>query len=431
MVFGVVIMAAMILAMLQTSALSQATSGRESLARVRAYWAARAGVESVMARLEYDTVNPDLADAYAVLQDMADVSEGDLAGASYRISTWQDKKEVIGPEDASAKININRATKNQLLAIEPFMTEDIADAILDWIDADDDINPLGAEIGYYQGMTYPYAPRNGPMRSIAELELVAGVDARDVRGEDWNLNGVLDPNEDDGDASWPPDNADGVLDRGWSGVLTASSVEGTLAPSGQAMLDLASAQENDLIDRIKVDNAQAKVIIDYIAANPGATMRDFILRDLNQLAQVAASASGQRGRPARVTPLSDAQLGALLEETLVGSTAAGKTPGKLNINTCEATTLEYITEISADVSDAIISERSSRPQGFTTIADLLSVPGMSRQTFANVYQYLTTRSNVYIVTSRGVDTRSGIEVEIRATLDRSSVPVVLQEVTVR
>ena len=33
-----------------------------------------------------------------------------------------------------------------------------------------------------------------------------------VRGEDWNLNGRLDPNEDDGDISYPPDNSDGKLD---------------------------------------------------------------------------------------------------------------------------------------------------------------------------------------------------------------------------
>jgi hypothetical protein len=38
---------------------------------------------------------------------------------------------------------------------------------------------------------------------------------------------------------------------------------------------------------------------------------------------------------------------------------------------------------------------------------------------------------VYIVTSRGRDELTGLEVEIVATLDRSTLPVVLREVMVR
>ena len=34
----------------------------------------------------------------------------------------------------------------------PGMTEDVADAILDWLDTDDEPRELGAEIEYYSGL---------------------------------------------------------------------------------------------------------------------------------------------------------------------------------------------------------------------------------------------------------------------------------------
>lgn len=53
--------------------------------------------------------------------------------------------------------------------------EDPVDAILDWIDPDDDPRPLGAEYDYYQSLGTPYPCKNGPMASIQELLLVRGV----------------------------------------------------------------------------------------------------------------------------------------------------------------------------------------------------------------------------------------------------------------
>jgi type II secretory pathway component PulK len=426
-VFGVIIVAALVLSMLQATAFSQAAAGRESLGRARAYWAARGGVEATLARLEYDTLNPDPNDSFKVMDDMVDVAQGQLVDASYRIATTIGKQEYLGPADAHAKININRMTKDQLLLLEPYMTEDVADSILDWIDADDDPNPMGAETPYYLSLPNSYVARNGPMKSIVELELVAGVDPRDVRGEDWNLNGLLDPNEDDGDASWPPDNADGVLDQGWAGILTTASVDGGLGASGEARLDLKSASESDIADRIKANTAQATAIQAYIDANANATLGDFIRQGLSRMAR---SQSGNSGT--RVDDLTDEQLGLLIDECSVGPVdTSTPQPGKLNINTCAAETLQYLPEISPELADAIVSERSARPDGFASIVDLMEVPGMTRSQLATIYDLLCVRSNVYVVTCRGRDTRTGLEVEMQATLDRSKVPVVVTEVLVR
>ena len=112
-------------------------------------------------------------------------------------------------------------------------------------------------------------------------------------------------------------------------------------------------------------------------------------------------------------------------------TLLGRLPGKLNINTCPAEVLDFLPEIQPETADSIIGERSGRPQGFTSLADLLSVPGIGRRQLAAIYELLCVRSNVFVVTCRGRDARTGVEVEMRVTLNRATLPLVIEEVVVR
>ena len=92
---------------------------------------------------------------------------------------------------------------------------------------------------------------------------------------------------------------------------------------------------------------------------------------------------------------------------------------------------ESLPEIDAAVADAIVADREGRAEGYTSIVQLQEVAGMGRRQLANIYELLCVRSSVYVVTSRGRDARTGLEVEMMATLDRSRLPVVLTEVLVR
>lgn len=423
LVLWIVAIAAIIIGAIQASAFSQAAKGREALARVRAHWAARAGVEAALARIENATLSPTGDSAYEMLDDVADAAEGGLDGAAYRLSYESPDGERLGGADAHAKININLMNAQQL-ALLPEMPEDGPDAILDWIDEDDDSRPLGAESAYYLSKQYGYPPRNGPIRTLAELELVVGLTPELVRGEDWNLNGRLDPNEDDGDLTMPDDNADGKLDAGWSAILTCRSVDGGRAASGEERLDLAQAQASEIARRLAVDPFQAEAIATY-AGGQNATMSEFLRRRLSQTAQRAGMATASS-----VRDLTRDQLTTLFNEASIGEAAAGR-PGKLNINTCDAETLQYLPEISPVLADAIVYERASRPEGFVSIVDLLDVPAMTRQRLAGLTNLLDVRSNVVVVTSRGRDTRTGIEVEMTATVDRTAVPATITECLIR
>ncbi len=427
-VLWVVAVTTALLIALQATTFRQAAAGREAMARTRAYWAARGGIEATIARLARDTENPDPSDPLRVVFDMEDVAEGDYPGAIYVVSHTENDVELLGPEDAHAKLHIATMPADALLLL-PYMTEDTADAIVDWMDADDEVSNFGAEYSQYLQQPYPYVPRNAPIRSLLELELVLGVEPLFVRGEDLNLNGLLEIWEDDGN---------GQFDREWGEFVTASSVGGGYAASGQPKLNLAEADPGDVAQSTGVSAQQADVIVGWasgILAGEPRSMTDYISTPLttmfNQLNQ------GEDANPRAIPPenLSNDQLALLLAEATIVDLLDDGTPwlGKVNINMCSDEVLEYLPGIDIAVIDALIAARNSRGSaGFASLLEILDETVLiSQQQLAQLYDVLDVRSNVYICRSRGRDTATGIEVEIIATLDRSALPVTIREVRIR
>ena len=83
----------------------------------------------------------------------------------------------------------------EMLMALPGMTVDIADAIMDWIDDDDETREFGAEFDYYQSLGSPYEPNNGPFNTVEEILLVRGVTPEMLFGADINRNGMIDQHE--------------------------------------------------------------------------------------------------------------------------------------------------------------------------------------------------------------------------------------------
>jgi hypothetical protein len=318
------------------------------------------------------------------------------------------------------------------------MPPDVADAILDWMDSDDEERALGAERHYYLGFSMPYEPRNYPMRSIAELELVAGIWPEHLRGEDWNLNNRLDPNEDDGERSFPPDNADGRLDGGWSGLMTALSVTGGLSASGQERLNLLTAQTPLIQERLGVDEEQAAALVAF-ANEPNARLETLLLRHMEQQAQSEEQES-TRGRqpqqparrvgsPAQTGPaLTEEQLRLVFAETSIGDPTR-RAAGKLNINTVSEELLLELFSDNQHLADEILYLRGSRLEGITSLVDLISIPAFADDPAALqlAASLMDTRSNVYSICCRGRSDITGAEVEIFVVVDRSTVPLRILE----
>ncbi|MBC8350422.1 MAG: general secretion pathway protein GspK, partial [Planctomycetes bacterium] len=173
-----------------------------------------------------------------------------------------------GLEDESSRLNMNMlliadtAVPNggrTLLMSLPGMTEEVADAILDWIDEDDESREYGAEFSdYYSTLTPAYEPRNGPLQSVEELLLVAGVTPQLLFGADFNRNGMIDQHEQTMSTSLgmvdttdlTSNDPTGSGNRGLSAYLTLYSNERNASSEGFPRINLNNEDLQALHDEL-------------------------------------------------------------------------------------------------------------------------------------------------------------------------------------
>jgi len=119
----------------------------------------------------------------------------------------------------------------------PGMSESVADALLDWVDADDIKRPLGAESDFYQGLKRPYSATNAAPKSIEELLLVRGVTRELLFGPDTNQNFFVDEVEVNR-AQVQGFASPSTEGRPWCELLTVYSAEGNQDPHGRPRVNL-------------------------------------------------------------------------------------------------------------------------------------------------------------------------------------------------
>jgi hypothetical protein len=185
--------------------------------------------------------------------------------------------------DESAKLNLNTMAawltastitssqaETMLTNLSPDVTIGIADAILDWMDPDQTPMQNGAEMEHYQGLTPPYPTKDNQLDSLGELLLVRDITPTILFGEDTNHNGILDPNENDGAATLPLDNADGTLQRGLSQFLTVYSRENNLRPDASPRININQPDLNALYQALTgvFDEKTATFMVAYRQFGP-------------------------------------------------------------------------------------------------------------------------------------------------------------------
>ncbi len=263
------------------------------------------------------------------------------------------------------------------------------------------------------------------MRSIAEFELVAGVWPEYMRGEDWNLNNRLDANEDDGERSWHNDEADQQLDARWSGYLTTYSTQSAMGASGLPKIRLGEADPTELVDRLGVDEQTAATLVNF-GRNENSRMVQLleVFMQSRAAASGAAPQTGGSGAPL----LEEDQLRAVLAETMIEDPTR-RQPGKMNINTISGALLRQLFLTREYLADEIIYLRSASQEGITSLVDLTTIPAFQEDAdaFSFVARNMDTTSSVYAISSRGRSWSGGIEVEITAVVDRSTLPVRILE----
>ncbi len=369
-----------------------------------------------------------------------------------------------GAQNESARINLNalllaelqgdNAARNQLLTL-PGMTDEIADAILDWIDEDDEPRPYGAEVDFYSGLKTPYTPKNGRLDTVEELLLVRGVTVSLLYGLDRNRNGLVDGHEADGTIDTETaDNTDGLLDRGWAAYFTLYSRELNLTSLGEPRIFLNMEDMQQLYDELSTTfgEAWATFIVAYRQNGPyrgndegtvGATGEfdltqpaKFPLSQLLDLVDQKVRVQFQgEDLPSVIGitfPEDPVAMATYLPELMENCTVFPDPtiPGRININEAPRAVLQAIPGIEPDLTDAIIAARSDDPDDETNLHKhetwLLTSALVSLDEMKALMPYVTTGGDVYRAQVVGYLDRGGPAARLEVILDATQdLPEVL------
>jgi type II secretory pathway component PulK len=353
--------------------------------------------------------NPMLFQAVNIIADPDPTAAGNFTIVSPAINSDGYTAGIrYGLENESARLNLNaliladtyaeNGGRTMLMAL-PGMTEYVADAIMDWIDEDDDTREYGAEYDYYQGLSSPYTPTNGPFNTVEELLLVQGVSPQLLFGADVNRNGMVDTHEQAAlsavqqiaDLTASAESAadsmvSGSLERGWSSYLTLYSQENNLNINGEPRInfneeDLTKLHQ-DLSAVFSVDVANFVILyrqglptvvssvgIPIPAASYQVDLTVPAEQEINQILELIGisleGAPAEDGEDPIIiqSPWPLESFGIYIDNLMDNaSTNANATiPGRLNINAAPRTLLEGIPGLSSEAIDRIVQERFTDP----------------------------------------------------------------------
>lgn len=310
--------------------------------------------------------------------------EGVLVGEArfWMIGRGQDQGTLDRPYfrlvDEASKLNLNTATA-EMLEMLPFMTPELAAAILDWRDSDSTVSEGGAEEEIYQRFSPPYRCKNAPFESVEELRLVYGMTLELLFGEDTNLNGVLDANENDAEVSLPLDNRNGRLDPGLLEYVTVSSREPNTRTNGEPRINvsnLGGTNQQSLATLLqeKLGTDRANQILLEVGTG-GRT---------NSPGQAISSVLEFYQR----SGMTAAEL-ALIEGDL-SATDDPYMEGLINVNTASETVLACVPGIGTDHASSLVAYRRGNPDNLTSVAWVSEV--LSGTNLVAAAPYLTARS---------------------------------------
>jgi len=333
---------------------------------------ARRYVTFLLSNLEEPGRMPEL-DTYAAEQ----VPVGDAAFwlIGRRDEDEPDDVPVFGLVDVASKLNLNMDVEpeqmRQILETLPGMPLDLAASIMDWRDTDSELTPDGAESETYLLLDPGYYCKDSDFETVEELRLVMGADWDVLYGEDTNRNGVRDPNEDDGDETWPEDDMDGRLDPGLLEYLTVYSREPNKRDDGS--------------ERINVNNDGDGQLRQLLEETFGSARAD-------EIEQARGGSGGDVGSVLEfyilsgMTPDEFSQI-----EDALSVTDASFVEGLVNVNTAPAAVLACLPGIGEEYASQLVAYRLGK-----TTADLATVAWvaevMDGEAAREAGPYLTTRT---------------------------------------
>ena len=428
----------MLLSMLTVSLMfrsrSDETAAQAGAGSEQAWAAAMSGVQEAMRVAAGATAgstewqdNPTLFRDRPVFEDGAD----QWFFTVYSPTGSEDTVEVrYGIDDEASRLNLNRPGPADLGHI-PRMTPAMVQALKQFIGdspgvatpvpapgpdpgatpldaAGPDGNPSLASIQEATAAALGVTLRHGPLTTLDELTLVPGFSWSLVHGEDANQNGHLDPNEDDGDEQFPPDNHDGRLDHGLAQYFTVDSHESDRTNDGRPRTNL-----NDPKDPLPPGDFPA-AFTNFVASLRAAHQK---LAHPADLLEGSIRVNDGQGNATEVTSgITRTELPVILDAFTTDAT--GRHDGLVNLNTASATVLATLPGIDAALAETITSTRTSiSPGRRATIAWLFQEGLVDAPRFKQLAPRLTTRARQFRFQVLGYGLPSGRFRVLQAVID--------------
>jgi len=365
-------------------------------------------------RIWYD--NPDIFQNQLVADDGANQWYFSVYGDD---PSEQPTSVRFGVTDEASKINVNSAGPEVLTNLKN-MTAELVDCLIDYRDADSDTRAEGAEQDYYDQLTVPYVVPNGPLATLEELLLVKGFNGQIVFGEDANMNGLLDPSEDDGDQSFPPDNRDGRLDKGLRGVATAYSSEPNTDRSGRRRISLNG--DPNLLKGAGLSDKTVEFIRLYRAEGNTFKHPSELLEMRYTLKQEHKESRNLKVGAAIESEVGGEQLATVLDRlTVLPPDSRKPVLGLVNVNTAPAEVLAALPGMDANLAQQIVdARRNLEPEVKSSIAWLFTQNLVEAAAFKTIAPYLTTRSYQFSLRCVGFGVPCGRYCVIDAVFDMTS-----------
>ena len=157
--------------------------------------------------------------------------------------------------------------------LELDVAQEVADALADWIDADDDEQLNGAEVKYYEAEGRINQPFNRPFYDVNEVSLVRGMDMVEAVRPDWRdwftiwSSGGLDLNEAPAEliaaaAEIPVEQAEIIPEtvRGTDGIRdTTDDVPFQNAAAALDLLGIDADSRPDIVKRFTVNDSTTRI----------------------------------------------------------------------------------------------------------------------------------------------------------------------------
>ncbi|MCK5269815.1 MAG: helix-hairpin-helix domain-containing protein [Sedimentisphaerales bacterium] len=388
--------------------------------RTVARWLARAGVQRAIAEIAGDT-SPADGPSDSWYDDEKLFRQVELSGGTFSLCAdrfYDVNRCAYGIIDEAGKINLNTAPYEVILAL-PEMTETLASAIIEWRnrsrESQDNERPDITEQERMSAMS----AKSGTIRTIRELGLISEEATREMLyGEDDNLNGILEANENDGDETLPLDNRDNTLDRGLLAYVTVYSYERNQDGLGRKRININTADKSELEKLLGIETVHANWIVEnrpYLNSIADLIGDDAELMGTKETAITDTFGTGEEKDAESIRPTIEVFRRIADRMTITNIPII---PGRVNINTASEVVLRTLPGMNEQIAAAAVQTRQGLENGFSGIAEILTVTGMSVTQFRKMAGMITVRSNVFTIRSFGRAERTGIQHSVEAVVSR-------------